>query len=317
MTALAITYAWPPLPVADPEQAAAQLADVLQAAWDRVEDEHQRVLLLAESGAKDRALARLRELQGAVEDYQDALDDITPQFIDSVTGQYAAGVAAGASQIGAPNRWTLFDQRAVANLAADTYADLLKRSQDANRTTAAFARAVRSTAAEFIPGGATGQTLLQAGRDWRQALERRYRISAVTYRDGSVRTIRDYTDMAVRTKGRVAYNSGALARYADNDVRYVEVYDGGGCGWESHDDGDQAHGSIRTLDQAAEFPVAHPRCRRGFGPRPDLRSERQARAASPISDTEPEALTFTSTRSSAADRANARRTAAAERRRTG
>jgi hypothetical protein len=29
---------------------------------------------------------------------------------------------------------------------------------------------------------------------------------------------------------------------------------------------------VRTVEDAAEWPISHPRCRRGFGPRPDLTS---------------------------------------------
>lgn len=52
----------------------------------------------------------------------------------------------------------------------------------------------------------------------------------------------------------------------------VEVFDGLDCGWTTHQDTDKANRSVRTVEDAAEWPIPHPRCRRGFGPRPDLTS---------------------------------------------
>ena len=53
----------------------------------------------------------------------------------------------------------------------------------------------------------------------------------------------------------------------------VEVFDGFDCGWTGHRDPDKANRSVRTVEEAAEWPISHPRCRRGFGPRPDLVAE--------------------------------------------
>lgn len=55
-------------------------------------------------------------------------------------------------------------------------------------------------------------------------------------------------------------------------VAMVEVFDGLDCGWTAHQDTDKASRSVRTVEDAAEWPISHPRCRRGFAPRPDLTS---------------------------------------------
>lgn len=69
------------------------------------------------------------------------------------------------------------------------------------------------------------------------------------------------------TESATAYNSAALGAYADSGVvKLVHVFDGEGCGWRRHDDDDKANGSQRTLDEATEHPIAHPRCQRAFGP---------------------------------------------------
>jgi hypothetical protein len=49
-------------------------------------------------------------------------------------------------------------------------------------------------------------------------------------------------------------------------VKYVEIYDGRGCGWTHHNDLDKAHLSIRTLPEARKYLIAHPRCVRRMLP---------------------------------------------------
>jgi hypothetical protein len=69
------------------------------------------------------------------------------------------------------------------------------------------------------------------------------------------------------TETATAYNAASVAGYRDSGlVDEVEVYDGPDCGWTDHDDPDLADGSIRTLDEADEYPEAHPNCQRAFGP---------------------------------------------------
>jgi len=68
------------------------------------------------------------------------------------------------------------------------------------------------------------------------------------------------------TESANAYNQSAVAAYREANVEMVEVYDGPDCGWTEHDDPDLADGSTRTLDEAEEYPEAHPHCQRAFGP---------------------------------------------------
>ena len=64
-----------------------------------------------------------------------------------------------------------------------------------------------------------------------------------------------------------AYNASSVAGYRDSGlVDEVDVFDGPECGWTEHDDPDLADGSTRTLDEADEYPTAHPNCQRAFGP---------------------------------------------------
>jgi hypothetical protein len=52
-------------------------------------------------------------------------------------------------------------------------------------------------------------------------------------------------------------------------VQRMQVFDGADCGWTSHKNPDKAGGTLRTVEEAAQWPISHPRCRRAFGARPD------------------------------------------------
>lgn len=277
-----ITYSWPPLPATDVDEVAAALGRTLGDAWRRVEVQRQRVLVLTASDARTRALARLREFQKAVEAYQAVIPASAQEYVRVVTGQYAVGSMQAAARLGVPATFTMVDQAVLAQLSAGSYSDFLRRSEDAGRTSERFARAVRAGAADVVPGAGVGRTSRDVAREFAEVLRDRYRIASVVYADGSMRTIEDYAEMAVRTKARVAYNAGGLQRFSSNRVGWVEVFDGPDCGWTEHGDPDLAHGSIRTVEAAAQFVIAHPRCRRGFGPRPDLTSPEAAEMADPL-----------------------------------
>lgn len=62
-----------------------------------------------------------------------------------------------------------------------------------------------------------------------------------------------------------AFNRSAIAAYGAVDVATVEVFDGQDCGWTTHTDPDLAHGSTRTLQDAGNHALSHPRCQRAFG----------------------------------------------------
>jgi hypothetical protein len=104
-------------------------------------------------------------------------------------------------------------------------------------------------------------------------------IAAITYRNGARHGLGEYAEMAIRTKTGVAYNDGTINFAVENGTLYFEVFDGPGCGWIAHSDPAQALGRIVTAAEAQSHPLSHPNCRRGFGPRPDLRSAADARKA--------------------------------------
>jgi hypothetical protein len=69
------------------------------------------------------------------------------------------------------------------------------------------------------------------------------------------------------TETATTYNLASSAAYRESGlIDEVEVFDGPECGWTEHDDPDLADGSTRTLDEADDYPTAHPNCQRAFGP---------------------------------------------------
>ena len=85
-------------------------------------------------------------------------------------------------------------------------------------------------------------------------------------RDVITETYRGRADTVARTELATASQEAAVERYASAGVSQVEVLDGPGCGWTEHADPDEANGSLRTLAEAEQYPIAHPNCVRVFVP---------------------------------------------------
>jgi hypothetical protein len=69
------------------------------------------------------------------------------------------------------------------------------------------------------------------------------------------------------TETATAYSLSSVNAYRDSGlIDEVEVLDGEDCGWTEHDDPELADGKIVSLDEAEEYPVAHPNCQRAFAP---------------------------------------------------
>ncbi|WP_328624050.1 hypothetical protein OHA88_02775 [Streptomyces sp. NBC_00353] len=161
-------------------------------------------------------------------------------------------------------------RRGVQSLASDSYADFLRRSQEEQRMAAAFYRAVREAARREVPLLAAGNTTaLQAARSLADRLAAEHQLQYVIYRNGARVPVQAWAESATLAKSAVAYNSGTLNRAREAGVQNMEVFDGIGCGWTSHKGPDKATGTLRTVEDAAAWPIAHPRCGRAFGPRPD------------------------------------------------
>lgn len=171
---------------------------------------------------------------------------------------------------------------AVQIAAADLYDDLLRATSYVRQSAKRLVREAGSAAVRNAL--LAGRTAPQAAVEMTRWLED-HGLHSVTYRNGARVQLGDYADMAIRTKTAVAYNEGTFANGAANGVTWYEVFDGLDCGWSTHYGNPKAHGLIVPEAAAREYPIAHPRCRRSFGGRPDVRSSGDAKRA-PRSTTE-------------------------------
>ncbi|MFI6063407.1 hypothetical protein [Streptomyces sp. NPDC051286] len=49
-------------------------------------------------------------------------------------------------------------------------------------------------------------------------------------------------------------------------MQWMQAFDGAGRGWTNHQDPDKAARTLRTMEDAAAWPISQPRCGRAFGP---------------------------------------------------
>ncbi|MFB7424723.1 phage minor capsid protein [Streptomyces hydrogenans] len=267
-----MAYEWPPLTPGDPDEVARRVAAVLEDAWQRLADAQEAVL----SSIVDRwrlpyVLETLEEFKGSIADFAARVDEEARTFVQrQLPHLYEQGARAAAVDLGRPFGWTAIHTEALQSLASDSYGDFLRRSQEAERMASQWYRAARAAARREVPQLAAGnRTAGQAARELAKRLEGQG-LNHVVYRNGTRMPVRAWAEAATLAKSTVAYNAGTLNRAREAGVGYVEVFDSVGCGWTRHNDPDGAAGSVRSVEEAASWPISHPRCRRAFGPRPDV-----------------------------------------------
>lgn len=265
-----------PLPVIV-EQLEQELIGIYQAAQARIDAE---LLAIANNPAKFRQRSRL---EGTRQRISEAMDQVrqqaefaVPDVVDRIylTGgehsQYRIAQVAsdqGGTFRPSPGGFGQIDRSAVSALAAGLGRDLLEATQNVESSTKTLIR-------EFVREGVAtqliqGKSSLEASRIAQGFLERNG-VYAVKYSNGARHGVAEYARMAVRTTSALAYNEGIFQSASGEGVEFYEVFDGPGCGWTAHDDPGKANGSIRTVSACRQFPIAHPNCRRSFGPRPDV-----------------------------------------------
>lgn len=213
---------------------------------------------------------RLLELQTHIAALADAADEIAARHILSgVRDAYLLGAHATALTVGGAVTSTGVDLDAITALAMDAHTDLLAATRFMRSSTKEL---IRDLARDHVSDRLyTGQTATQAGRDLAKALKAKS-VAAIVYKDGSRHGLAEYTQMVIRTKTAEAYQLGGFNQASGHGIQFVEVMDGPGCGWASHDDTQQANGMILELDEARAYPVSHPNCRRVTIARPDIKS---------------------------------------------
>ncbi|MFE7395210.1 phage minor capsid protein [Streptomyces sp. NPDC057557] len=269
-------YEWPPLTPGDSDEVASRVAAVLEDAWQRLADKQAAVT--AAITARWRlpyVLATLEEFKAAINDFHSRVDNEARAFVGrQLPHLYQEGAVRAAEQVGERFVWTLAHSDALQSLASDSYGDFLRRSQEAGRMAEQWYRRARATARTEVPLLAAGNTTAtQAAKGLADELVAQG-LNHVVYRSGARVPVRAWAESAALAKSAVAYNAGTLNKTREAGVRMVEVFDGADCGWISHRDPDKATGTLRDVDEAAEWPISHPRCRRAFGPRPDVPSMR-------------------------------------------
>ncbi|MFE4421296.1 hypothetical protein [Streptomyces sp. NPDC056817] len=266
-------YEFGPLTPGDVETVAARVAAVLEDAWQRLAAHQAAVIAAIGDNARSREVAdRLAQFQAAMVDFRARVDAEALAFVSrQLPHLYEEGARAAARAAGGHFSWTLIHREALQSLASDSYADLLRRSEEQQRMAAQFYRAVRDAVRREVPQLAAGHTTaLQAAKALADRLATEHQLTYVIYRNGARMPVQAWAEAATLTKSAVAYNAGTLNRCRELGVQFMEVFDGSGCGWTSHSDIDKANGTIRTVEEAAQWPISHPRCLRAFGPRPDL-----------------------------------------------
>jgi hypothetical protein len=164
--------------------------------------------------------------------------------------------------------WTRFHREGLRAIETDTLHYLLPANEHiATRTRALVQRVVHDETVRKVLEGDTPR--VEAQRIVRR-LRGEHGITRIPDRTGRMMRVDSYGEMVARTQSALAYNRGEIVQAVSERVEWFEVFDGFGCGWTSHTDPDGANGSVRNVDEAAAFPIAHPRCARSFGPRPDL-----------------------------------------------
>lgn len=255
-------------PVAAIERRERALLQAYADAWARVE---RLQAAIVNDPAKWRERKRLTRARLSIEAELTRLDaHAQAWFSTEYPAIHAMGVNAGAAELGASTNlvWNTINPDAVAKLAAEGFGDLLKATRLTRVTTKSMIRNIIGD--EVLSKLTTGDTAQAAARRARKLIEEKG-IYSVRYKDGSVHGLREYANMAVRSKTAVAYNVGSLEAQEGQGVRHWEVMDGLGCTWPTgHGPGLQAQGEIVTRDDAVMYPIAHPNCRRAFAGRPDL-----------------------------------------------
>lgn len=151
-------------------------------------------------------------------------------------------------------------RNALAVLQADTLDDLMRATRSVQDDLKRFSRSIirEITKLQVQDGiGVPEAKRLVAGKLDEIGL----RFTDVGGRRWKLDT---YSEMVVRTKSAQTFNAGTILHSRENGVELFEVFDG-----TVHDDVcAAANGQTWTAAQCMSDPVAHPNCRRAFGPLP-------------------------------------------------
>lgn len=92
-----------------------------------------------------------------------------------------------------------------------------------------------------------------------------------------------YEDLMLRADSNTFYNRGVILQAREDGVKYVRISDGADCGLLEHDDPNLADGLIMKIDEAYQYPIAHPSCQRTFVIDDDTRGRKRSGRSSKAS----------------------------------
>ncbi len=242
------------------------LIKLYQDAWERVVSQQQALI---DDPLRAARRARLAEMRASIESIMEEVEASSRAWIERrLPALYATGGTVGAEATGASSfLWNSISQEAVEELAFNLMDEVLAATKHVDATTKGLIREIAR--AEGLQKLIEGRTATQAGKEMSKLIAKKG-ISAIVYSNGARHGLADYGEMLARTTTAKAYNIGVLNGAAQNGCQFWEVFDGPDCGWSTHDSGELALGKIVTREEALSYPISHPRCRRSFGPRPDL-----------------------------------------------
>lgn len=258
----------------------------LTAIWQKILQQQQDLIDRWPTLKPAERRRALRDLEQQVTAVIPAAGQLQIVVADIVREAYQRGAHRTAGEVRQSVRYSQQDRDARALFEADTYSELLQATQHVKQTTKELVRYLaKEHAADRLLGNTTAQ---QAARDLADDLTGRG-ISAIVYKDGSRHGLDDYTDMLLRTKTAEAYQLGGFNQARGLGVRFMELLDNPACGVDGHDDPRKANGLILPLEEAARFPISHPRCVRVTTPRVDILTAEDARRGSPSTTPEQDA----------------------------
>lgn len=241
------------MPTAQAVNLADPLARSYAASWERIVRQQESLV------DNPRILLQRARLQNILRGIQADMESLNGQAREWVQSQIPKAYALGAKETGAALggsfAWNQAHREAVEILANDAFDDLLKATKGVDDSAKRLIRqAVKSEALHnAIAGGTPAQ-----GRRAVQKLLDKHGIYSVKYANGTKHGLKEYAQMALRTKSAVAHNVGAIAEGRLNGVEWWECFDGPECGYRGHNDPQRALGSIVTSADAFANPISHP-----------------------------------------------------------